>query len=87
MIRHRDISKSKRLFVVRHRHNKPTLTHNEEGVGEAVSKCGVPRDELFLTTKIWISNGGYEKAKASIDESLRKLKTDYVDARVIIGLS
>ena len=56
---------------------------NEEGVGEAISKCGVPRDELFLTTKIWISNGGYEKAKASIDESLRKLKTDYVDLMLI----
>ena len=56
---------------------------NEEGVGEAVRTCGLPRDELFLTTKIWISNGGYEKAKASIDESLRKLKTDYVDLLLI----
>ncbi|HIT31356.1 MAG TPA: aldo/keto reductase [Candidatus Enterenecus stercoripullorum] len=56
---------------------------NEEGVGEAVSACGVPRDQLFLTTKIWISNGGYEKAKASIDQSLRKLKTDYVDLMLI----
>lgn len=56
---------------------------NEEGVGEAVSKCGIPREELFLTTKIWISNGGYEKAKASIDESLQKLKTDYVDLMLI----
>lgn len=56
---------------------------NEEGVGEAVNKCGVPRVELFLTTKIWISNGGYEKAKESIDESLRKLKTDYVDLMLI----
>ena len=56
---------------------------NEEGVGEAISKCGIPRDELFLTTKIWISNGGYEKAKASIDESLRKLKRDYVDLMLI----
>ena len=56
---------------------------NEESVGEAISKCGVPREELFLTTKIWISNGGYEKAKASIDESLRKLKTDYVDLMLI----
>lgn len=56
---------------------------NEEGVGEAVRKCGVSREELFLTTKIWISNGGYEKAKASIDESLRKLKTDYVDLMLI----
>ena len=56
---------------------------NEEGVGEAISTCGIPRSELFLTTKIWISNGGYEKAKASIDESLRKLKTDYVDLMLI----
>lgn len=56
---------------------------NEEGVGEAISTCGLPRDELFLTTKIWISNGGYEKAKVSINESLRKLKTDYVDLLLI----
>lgn len=49
--------------------------HNEEGVGNAISKCGVPRGELFITTKVWISNAGYEKAKASIDESLHKLKT------------
>ena len=48
--------------------------HNEEGVGNAISKCGVPRGELFITTKVWISNAGYDKAKASIDESLRKLK-------------
>ncbi len=52
---------------------------NEEGVGAAVKKSGIPREELFLTTKVWISNYGYEKAKASIDESLKKLKTDYVD--------
>ena len=50
--------------------------YNEEGVGAAVAKSGVPREELFLTTKVWISNAGYEKARASIDESLRKLKTD-----------
>lgn len=56
---------------------------NEEGVGEAVTECGVPRSELFLTTKIWISNGGYEKAKASIDASLKKLKTDYIDLMLI----
>ena len=47
---------------------------NEEGVGNAIVKCGLPREELFITTKIWISNNGYEKAKASIEESLRKLK-------------
>lgn len=56
---------------------------NEEGVGSAVKKSGVPRGELFLTTKIWITNGGYEKAAASIDESLRKLGTDYVDLMLI----
>ena len=57
--------------------------YNEEGVGNAVRKCGVPREELFITTKVWISNGGYEKAKASIDESLRKLQSDYVDLLLI----
>lgn len=56
---------------------------NEEGVGEAIAESGVPRDQLFLTTKIWISNGGYEQANASIDESLRKLRTDYVDLMLI----
>lgn len=57
--------------------------HNEEGVGNAIIKCGIPRNELFITTKIWISNGGYEKARASIDESLKKLQTDYVDLLLI----
>lgn len=56
---------------------------NEEGVGNAIVKCGLPRRELFITTKIWISNNGYEKASASIDESLRKLKTDYIDLMLI----
>lgn len=56
---------------------------NEVGVGEAISKCGVPREELFLTTKVWITNGGYEKAKASIDQSLENLKTDYIDLLLI----
>ena len=52
---------------------------NEEGVGNAMVKCGLPREELFITTKIWISNYGYEKAKASIEESLKKLQTNYID--------
>lgn len=56
---------------------------NEEGVGNAIVKCGVPREELFITTKIWISNNGYEKAKASIDESLRKLQCGYIDLMLI----
>ena len=57
--------------------------YNEEGVGNAVKKSGIPRNELFLVTKVWISNAGYEKAKASIDESLRKLQTDYIDLLLI----
>lgn len=51
---------------------------NEENVGTAVKKSGIPRNELFLITKIWINNAGYEKAKISIDESLNKLQTDYI---------
>ena len=56
---------------------------NEAAVGDAVRKCGVPRTELFLTTKIWISNAGYEKARASIDKSLKNLGTDYIDLMLI----
>lgn len=56
---------------------------NEEAVGNAIQKCGVPREKLFLTSKIWMSNASYEKAKASIDKSLHKLKTDYLDLMLI----
>ena len=56
---------------------------NEEGVGAAIAKSGVPREEIFLVTKVWISNNGEEKAAASIDESLRKLGTDYIDLLLI----
>ncbi len=56
---------------------------NEEQVGQAVKESGVARDELFLTTKIWISNAGEKKAAQSIDESLRKLQTDYIDLLLI----
>ena len=52
---------------------------NEEQVGEAIKEFGLPREELFITTKIWIDNYGYEKCKASLDESLRKLQTEYID--------
>ena len=56
---------------------------NEEGVGSALKKSGVPRSEVFLTTKVWITDAGEEKAARSIDESLRKLGTDYVDLLLI----
>ena len=56
---------------------------NEEGVGNAWRKSGVKREDLFLVTKVWISNNGEEKAAKSIDESLRKLQTDYIDLLLI----
>ena len=57
--------------------------HNEEGVGNAVRKSGIPRSDIFLVSKVWISNYGYERAKASIDESLRKLQTGYIDLMLL----
>lgn len=56
---------------------------NEEGVGAAVAKSGIPRDQVFITDKIWVSNMNYERATASIDESLRKLGTDYIDLMLL----
>ena len=56
---------------------------NEEGVGNAWRKSGLKREELFLVTKVWISNAGEERAARSIDESLRRLQTDYIDLLLI----
>ncbi len=56
---------------------------NEEAVGSAMVKSGVPRSELFITTKVWIANAGHDRARASIDESLKKLRTDYLDLLLI----
>ncbi len=52
---------------------------NEKEVGDAINECGIPREELFITTKVWIDNYGYEKCKKSLEESLEKLQTDYID--------
>lgn len=52
---------------------------NEEEVGNAISNCNVPREDLFITTKVWIDNYGYEKTKQSVYESMHKLKVDYLD--------
>lgn len=52
---------------------------NESEVGDAIVECGIPREELFITTKVWIDNYGYEKCKKSVMESLKKLKIDYID--------
>ena len=56
---------------------------NEEGVGNAWRKSGLKREDLFLVTKVWISNAGEEKAAKSIDESLKKLQTEYIDLLLI----
>lgn len=56
---------------------------NEEAVGSAIKNSGISRKEFFVVTKIWISNAGYEKAKASTEESLKKLQTDYIDLLLI----
>ncbi|WP_138269594.1 aldo/keto reductase [Anaerofustis stercorihominis] len=52
---------------------------NEKEVGEAIKECGLNREDLFITTKIWIDNYGYEKCKKSIEESLEKLQSEYID--------
>lgn len=56
---------------------------NEEAVGSAIKKSKIQRKELFITTKVWISNAGYEKAKISIEESLKKLQLKYLDLVLI----
>lgn len=57
--------------------------YNEEAVGNALQKTSVPRDEIFLTTKVWVTEFGYEKARASVLESMRKLQVDYLDLALI----
>jgi len=56
---------------------------NEAAVGEGIRKCGVPRDQLFVTTKLWVQDTGYERTQKSIDASLRRLKLDYLDLYLI----
>ena len=56
---------------------------NEEAVGRAIKKSSVLREELFITTKVWISNAGYEKARQSLEESLKKMQLDYIDLVLI----
>lgn len=57
--------------------------YNEAEVGKAIAECGVPREDLFITTKVWITNAGEKRAAASIDDSLAKLGSDYIDLLLI----
>lgn len=56
---------------------------NEEAVGNAIKKAGIPREELFITSKVWISNYGYEETKASVLASLQKLQLEYIDLMLL----
>lgn len=56
---------------------------NEEAVGKAIAKCGVPREELFITTKLWVQDASYQGAKAAIETSLQKLGLSYIDLYLI----
>ncbi|GMK39751.1 2,5-diketo-D-gluconic acid reductase [Paenibacillus sp. CCS19] len=56
---------------------------NEEAVGRAINRSGVPREELFITTKIWVQDAGYESAKLAFAKSLKKLRLDYLDLYLI----
>lgn len=56
---------------------------NEEAVGAAVKKCGVPREELFITTKLWVQDASYEGAKAAVGTSLKKLGLEYLDLYLV----
>lgn len=57
--------------------------YNEEEVGSAVKKSGIPREEIFLTSKVWVEHYGYEETRKSVEESLRKLQTDYLDLMLL----
>jgi diketogulonate reductase-like aldo/keto reductase len=59
------------------------LYHNEEAVGNAIKKSGVSRQELFITTKLWLTDAGYENAKKAFEQSLNKLRLNYVDLYLI----
>lgn len=56
---------------------------NEEAVGKAIKKSGIPRREIFLTTKLWVQDAGYERTKRALLQSLKRLQTDYLDLYLI----
>ena len=59
------------------------LYANEEGVGQAIAESGIPREEFFIITKIWVTDSGEQKAEAAINEALEKLRTDYADMLLV----
>ena len=74
----------KEALAAGYRHiDTATAYFNEEEVGKAVRDSGIPREEIFVTSKLWLSHYGYERAKIGIDRSLKKLGLDYIDLYLI----
>ena len=70
----------KKAIEVGYRHFDTAQAYfNEAEIGEAIKESGIAREELFLTTKVWVSSYGYEETKKAFQESLDKLQTDYID--------
>lgn len=59
------------------------IYENEEAIGTAIQKSGIAREELFITSKLWVTNNSYEGAKIGFNESLEKLQLDYIDLYLI----
>ena len=73
-----------RLLITGYRHNDTAASYqNEEAVGRGIQQCGVAREELFITTKLWIQRNGYESTKNAFESSLRRLQLDYLDLYLI----
>ncbi len=68
---------------VGYRHIDTAQSYFNEEVGSAIKKSGIPREEIFLTSKVWIEHYGYEQCKQSVLDSLKKLQTDYVDLMLL----
>src|SRR6266542_1093331 len=78
------INACKYAIEARYRHiDTAALYENERGVGIGVKKCGIPRQEIFVTSKVWNSNQGYESTLRAFDVSLKKLGMDYMDLYLI----
>ncbi|MDU4624152.1 MAG: aldo/keto reductase, partial [Enterococcus gallinarum] len=78
------VSAVKKALEVGYRHIDTAQGYkNEDSVGQAIKESGIPREEIFLTTKLWNENHSYDLVLSSFEESLKKLQTDYIDLFLI----